>query len=56
MAEILGNFELAVLLTILRLGDGAYGRAILNEAQIRLNREIAAGAIYATMTDRRLRA
>jgi DNA-binding PadR family transcriptional regulator len=49
MAEILGNFEQAVLVTILRLGDGAYGRAILNDARVRLNREIAAGAIYATL-------
>ena len=49
MAEVLGSFEQGVLLTILRLGDGAYGRAILNDAQVRLNREIAAGAIYATL-------
>jgi DNA-binding PadR family transcriptional regulator len=49
MRDILGNFEQAVLLAILRLGDHAYGRAILNEAQSRLQREVAAGAVYATL-------
>ena len=36
MAEILGAFEQAVLLAILRLGEDAYGRAILKEVQARL--------------------
>ena len=27
----------------------AYGRAILKEVQLRLNREVAAGAVYATL-------
>ena len=49
MADLLGNFEQAVLLSVLRLGDGAYGRAILNEVQARLDREIAAGAVHATL-------
>src|SRR5258708_4166121 len=43
MAEILGAFEQAVLLAILRLGEDAYGRAILKEVQARLEREVAAG-------------
>jgi len=42
MAEILGAFEQAVLLAILRLGEDAYGRAILKEVQARLEREVAA--------------
>jgi DNA-binding PadR family transcriptional regulator len=49
MRDILGNFEQAVLLAILRLGDDAYGRAILSEAQSRLQRDVAAGAVYATL-------
>jgi PadR family transcriptional regulator PadR len=49
MADVLGAFEQAVLLAVVRLGDGAYGRAILNEVQQRLGREIAAGAVHATL-------
>jgi len=49
MAEILGTFEQAVLLAILRLGKGAYGRAILREIGEALARDVAAGAVYATL-------
>jgi len=49
VADILGNFEQAVLLSILRLGEEAYGRAIFNEVQTRLDREVAAGAVNATL-------
>src|SRR5262252_8831722 len=49
MAETLGTLEQAVLLAILRLKDDAYGRGILRETQERLKREIAAGAIHATL-------
>jgi DNA-binding PadR family transcriptional regulator len=49
MADILGAFEQAVLLAIVRLGDQAYGRAILKEVQNRLAREVAAGAVHATL-------
>ena len=49
MAEVLGTFEQAVLLAVLRLGDGAYGRTILNEVQARLERDVAAGAVHATL-------
>jgi DNA-binding PadR family transcriptional regulator len=49
LAEILGSFEQAVLLAIVRLGDGAYGRAILNEVAARLERDVAAGAVQATL-------
>lgn len=37
------------MLAIARLGDRAYGRAILSEAQLRLQREVSAGAVYATL-------
>jgi hypothetical protein len=33
VADVLGTFEQAVMLTVLRLGDGAYGRAILKAVQ-----------------------
>jgi PadR family transcriptional regulator, regulatory protein PadR len=49
MADILGTFEQSVLLAILRLKDGAYGRAILKEVQVRLERDVAAGAVHATL-------
>ena len=49
MAEVLGHFEQAVLLAIIRLRDKAYGRAILQEIETRLGREVAAGAVHATL-------
>jgi PadR family transcriptional regulator, regulatory protein PadR len=49
MADLLGTFEQAVLLAVVRLGQDAYGRAILKEVQSRLEREVAAGAVYATL-------
>jgi PadR family transcriptional regulator PadR len=49
MADVLGAFEQAVLLTIVRLRDEAYGRAILKEVQERLGRNVAAGAVHATL-------
>lgn len=49
MADVLGTFEQCVLLAIVRLRDEAYGRAILLEIEKRLEREVAAGAIHATL-------
>ena len=53
MAEHLGIFEQAVLLSLVRprteLGREGYGRAILKEVEHRLEREISAGAVYATL-------
>ncbi len=53
MADVLGAFEQAVLLSLVQpqteLGKEAYGRGILKEVQLRLDREIAAGAVYATL-------
>src|SRR5262245_46977034 len=49
MADTLGSFEQAVLLAILRLDDGAYGRAILNEVAARRERDVPAGAVQATL-------
>jgi len=49
MAELLGTFEQSVLLSIFGLGAEAYGRAILSRVQDTLGREVAAGAVYATL-------
>ena len=49
VADVLGPFEQAVLLEVLRLGEDAYGRAILKAVQSRLERDVAAGAIHATL-------
>src|SRR3954453_20579929 len=49
MADVLGGFEQAVLLAIVRLRDEAYGRAILKDVQERLERDVAAGAVHATL-------
>lgn len=49
MADVLGAFEQAVLLAVLRLGEDAYGRAILNEVQARLERDVVPGAVHATL-------
>jgi DNA-binding PadR family transcriptional regulator len=49
MPETLGTFEQAVLVSILRLGEDAYGRAILRQVETRLQRSVVAGAVYATL-------
>ena len=49
MADILGSFEQAILLSVVRLGKDAYGRAILNDVQSRLQRDVSAGAVYTTL-------
>ena len=49
MAELLGTFEQSVLLSIIGLGEDGYGRAILNHVQESLQRNVSAGAVYATL-------
>jgi PadR family transcriptional regulator PadR len=49
VSDILGAFEQAVLLALVRLEKQAYGRTILKEVQQRLQRDVAAGAVYATL-------
>src|ERR1700730_8205914 len=49
MTDVIGPFEQAVLLALIHLGKNAYGRAILNEIQVRLKRDVSAGAVYATL-------
>src|SRR4051812_29049739 len=43
MALVLGSFEQAVLVAIMRLQDEAYGRAILKGVEERLQRDVAPG-------------
>jgi DNA-binding PadR family transcriptional regulator len=45
----LGEFELLVMLTVIRLGDGAYGVPITREIEERTGREASFGTVYATL-------
>jgi DNA-binding PadR family transcriptional regulator len=45
----LGEFELVVVLAVLRLGDDAYGVTIRDEIERETSRELTVGAIYKTL-------
>jgi DNA-binding PadR family transcriptional regulator len=45
----LGEFELLVLLAVLRLNDNAYGVTILDELERTTSRELTVGAVYKTL-------
>ena len=45
----LGEFELIVLLALIRLGEDAYGVSISHEIENRSGREVALGSIYASL-------
>ena len=45
----LGEFELMVLLALMRLGDEAYGVPISREIEQRSGREVALGSVYAAL-------
>lgn len=45
----LGNFEYAVLLALVRLGDGAYGAPIRREIEAQTEASVAIGAVHATL-------
>jgi PadR family transcriptional regulator, regulatory protein PadR len=47
--DYLGEFEHIVLLTLVRLGDDAYGVSVRQEIEFRARREVSIGAIYATL-------
>lgn len=44
----LGEFELIVLLAVMRLGDNAYGASIKRLLMSEIERDVAIGALYAT--------
>ena len=47
--EYLGEFEQMVMLAVARLGEGAYGIAILEEIQQRTGIEAAVASVYAAL-------
>lgn len=47
--DTLGEFEQALLLAIVHLGEGAYGVAIRQEIEQRTGRDIAVGALYTSL-------
>lgn len=47
--DYLGEFEQMVLLSIMRLGDGAYGLAIRDELESVAGRVPSSGALYTTL-------
>ncbi len=49
MARPVGEFERAVLLALIRLGDEAYGVSVRDELERRLGRRVSFGAVYTTL-------
>lgn len=49
MNDHLGELEQLLLLTLLRLGDGAYGVALRREIERRTGRAVSYGALYTTL-------
>ena len=47
--DYLGEFEMVVLATLVRLGDDAYGMKVRQEIEARTGREVSIGAVYATL-------
>jgi PadR family transcriptional regulator PadR len=47
--DYLAEFEIYVMLAILRLGDDAYGVSIRREIEERAGRPVSIGAVYATL-------
>ena len=48
-SSYVGEFEQLVLLSILRLGDEAYGVTVARELEERAGRSVARGALYTTL-------
>jgi len=44
-----GEWELMVLLALMRLGEDAYGVPICREIEAQTGREVAVGSVYATL-------
>lgn len=47
--DYLGEFEQMVLLSVMRLGDGAYGLAVKDELEGVAGRSPSSGALYTTL-------
>lgn len=48
-SPVLGEFELLVLLSLLHLGNGAYGASIQRDIRERAGRDAAVGTLYMTL-------
>lgn len=48
--DFLGEFEIYVMLALAHLGAGAYGVSIRQEIEERTGRDVAIGAVYATLS------
>ncbi len=48
--KFLPEFELYVMLAVVRLGDEAYGAAMRREIEERTGRPVSIGALYATLS------
>ena len=48
-APLIGEFEQLVLLSLLRLGNGAYGAAIRRDIEERKTRDVGVGTLYMTL-------
>jgi PadR family transcriptional regulator, regulatory protein PadR len=49
MAAPIGEFEVLVLMAVLRLGDGGYAPAVRTEIERRTGRAVSRGAVYVTL-------
>jgi PadR family transcriptional regulator, regulatory protein PadR len=47
--DYLGEFEHIIVLALLRLEDRAYGVTVRQEIELRIDREVSIGAVYATL-------
>jgi len=47
--EFMGNFELLVLIALVRLGEDAYGVPIADAIEENMGREVALGSVYAAL-------
>ena len=47
--DYIGEFEHIVILALLRLEDRAYGVTVRQEIELRTDREVSIGAVYATL-------
>jgi DNA-binding PadR family transcriptional regulator len=47
--DYLGEFEHVILLALMRLADRAYGVTVRQEIELRIDREVSIGAVYATL-------
>ena len=47
--QFTSNYELMVMLALIRLGDGAYGVPISQEIEEKTGRDVALGSVYAAL-------